>query len=416
MEASAQLYQFDRSGAQRSTKIIIHTDAVHCVRLVLGVCSLDDRINGFDTTVVREGDCRYLTAKDTSGTPYSHPLNRRPTNYSRRAIRGRGTVCWNTKSADGTASISPYVVSPVCWPDGTILPDVMISDLREMNQTDPIFDPFRQDSDRVLYRSTLKVRMAYQQLRKQNTASVHKFRLSMEAPKLEIRDVDRPRHALAFGRGEDLMPVDFKIIGPFGTLAFQSVMVLMSCNYTHNMPPHDYPDDLEPFFYILARICLGYERPGIPTTTLPVEIRQWEDSPVIPCRSETHFLLLPPGRRVSEYFRGVLQVLLDNMRQFLKPRMLQKSQKRENSPSDAPIWRSSNQSQIDYNTFLGFIDDAIVALAEEGAKRDSEAETKAPPVLPAPMPIAAPLRPPRSPHVRKYSKSSQKRPASQAEE
>ncbi|KAF8968298.1 hypothetical protein BDZ97DRAFT_1916139 [Flammula alnicola] len=52
---TAQFYQFYRSGAQRSTKINIHVDAVHFVPLVLGVCSLDDRIIGFDTAVVLGG-------------------------------------------------------------------------------------------------------------------------------------------------------------------------------------------------------------------------------------------------------------------------------------------------------------------------------------------------------------------------
>ncbi|RXW17055.1 hypothetical protein EST38_g8802 [Candolleomyces aberdarensis] len=99
-EHRAQLFHFDRSGAQYTELFDIHEHPHTFVRLVLGLCAVDEQLLGLDDslhwTTGRGGKRTSGTLKtvdgDNQATEHDLILSEPP--LHRSSIQGRGTVCW----------------------------------------------------------------------------------------------------------------------------------------------------------------------------------------------------------------------------------------------------------------------------------------------------------------------------------
>ncbi|KAF6760761.1 hypothetical protein DFP72DRAFT_843048 [Ephemerocybe angulata] len=64
----------------------------------------------------------------------------------------------------------------------------------------------------------------------------------------------------------------------YGTRTYQSVSILMSADpENHPIPPHDYLDDLESFFYVTTHLILSFKGPGECVKSPPVFFSYWDD-------------------------------------------------------------------------------------------------------------------------------------------
>ncbi|KAJ2914313.1 hypothetical protein MD484_g6113, partial [Candolleomyces efflorescens] len=99
-ERQARVYHFDRSGAQYTELFDIHLNPRLFVRLVIGLCTTDERLLGLDDTVqwtvaptgLRAGGTLRTVRRD--GTPVTYTLSESEQPWYRSSIRGRGIVCW----------------------------------------------------------------------------------------------------------------------------------------------------------------------------------------------------------------------------------------------------------------------------------------------------------------------------------
>ncbi|EPQ59427.1 hypothetical protein GLOTRDRAFT_33355, partial [Gloeophyllum trabeum ATCC 11539] len=95
-EKTASLYHFDRAGVIHSPWIDIHKDAALFIRIILGLASTDADTLGINREIYWKGDRRMLEAPvgneiTTCDIPRIDPV------FRRRAIIGRGTVCWEVQ-------------------------------------------------------------------------------------------------------------------------------------------------------------------------------------------------------------------------------------------------------------------------------------------------------------------------------
>ena len=100
-ENNIQLFHFDRSGSFHTIRVNIHEEPAVIVRIVLGISSPNDQAVGFDTSVFWEGDTRYIKTLDENKAEIRYPLSNPAASFSRRAIRGRGTICWKGHDEKG---------------------------------------------------------------------------------------------------------------------------------------------------------------------------------------------------------------------------------------------------------------------------------------------------------------------------
>ncbi|KAJ2919822.1 hypothetical protein MD484_g596, partial [Candolleomyces efflorescens] len=103
----AGLIHFDRSGAQYTALVNINENPKDFIRLILGVSSLDERLLGFDTTIQwttgpdGRKETGTLTTEDADGNEVKYNLVTPHPIFTRRSIRGRGTVCWGVRDNEG---------------------------------------------------------------------------------------------------------------------------------------------------------------------------------------------------------------------------------------------------------------------------------------------------------------------------
>jgi hypothetical protein len=110
-ENRACLFHFDRSGAQYTPLFNIHDEPATFIRLILGLCSADERTLGFDDTVQwtvtadgskAEGVVRTV---GPDGTIATYQLAKDEAPFTRNNVRGRGTTCWAVKDSEGNRFI-----------------------------------------------------------------------------------------------------------------------------------------------------------------------------------------------------------------------------------------------------------------------------------------------------------------------
>jgi hypothetical protein len=105
-EQKACVFHFDRSGAQYSQFFDVHAGAATFVRIILGLCSTDERVLGFDNSVQwtvgqdgkRTGGA--LKTINSEGEPVEYDLVMGEAIFVRSSVRGRGTVCWPVRDRE----------------------------------------------------------------------------------------------------------------------------------------------------------------------------------------------------------------------------------------------------------------------------------------------------------------------------
>ncbi|RXW19650.1 hypothetical protein EST38_g6201 [Candolleomyces aberdarensis] len=101
------LFHFDRSGAQHTPLFNIHDEPRTFIRLILGLCAVDERTLGLDITVQwsvgaegrKERGTVNTLGPDKSIVSYDLQMEEQP--FVRTGLRGRGTICWAVKNAKG---------------------------------------------------------------------------------------------------------------------------------------------------------------------------------------------------------------------------------------------------------------------------------------------------------------------------
>ncbi|KAF8648210.1 hypothetical protein AX16_006349 [Volvariella volvacea WC 439] len=128
---------------------------------------------------------------------------------------------------------------------------------------------------------------------------------------------------------------------------------------------HDYLDDLQSFFYVLAWICIAYDGPGQRKSTLPQILRAWStlsrcsffvDKSAHHMEFEQHF-----AQNVSPYFGDVFVSLLRNLHNIF----WQVDQK---ATFAAPRPGHDYNPEEVYDRYLAAIDVALSALQPDSIK------------------------------------------------
>ncbi|KAJ2925060.1 hypothetical protein H1R20_g12036, partial [Candolleomyces eurysporus] len=130
-EKRARLFHFDRSGIQYTPLFNIHKLPHILVRLILGLCCIDERVLGFDDSVQWTigangskvaGTLRTIGPKNTI-VEYELAMDAKP--FTRNSIRGRGTTCWPIKDANNRRLlVKDYWMSDGRVPEFTLLEEL----------------------------------------------------------------------------------------------------------------------------------------------------------------------------------------------------------------------------------------------------------------------------------------------------
>ncbi|KAF8955208.1 hypothetical protein BDZ97DRAFT_1674590 [Flammula alnicola] len=418
-EKYVRLYIFDRSGAHvhNFSPINIHEDAIDFVRIILGVSSPDDSAIGFDTSICWTGDKRILKTLDEDKNPVTLTLESEQPIFYRRTIRGCGTCCWKARDNEGKV-----VLVKDAWRSRGRTPEwkfleaakglagigQMIS--YEDNDDEHIstarrLAPFvRGFYDRTFCRLTLEhygpsiegfktpqdVLFAYRDAIAGHQNLWNKGILHRDVSINNIL-IGRPGSPVGY-RGviidldmaiwinvkNRLVMADVRT----GTRAFQSINVLES--YDAENMTQDHLDDLESFYYVLCWICLGYSGPKNILDPFPPRLVNWEQGDAMLAADAKEAFLQRPLRRaftkIAPFFGPVFLRLLGRLHSFfgdirsVRFKTLYKS----------AVQRSDEETQQDYATILGFIDQAIEELAAPGAATVDESESSLDPSTASP--------------------------------
>ncbi|RXW14928.1 hypothetical protein EST38_g10920 [Candolleomyces aberdarensis] len=304
-EKRARLFHFDRSGAQYSHLFDIHDKPHAFIRLILGLCTINERLLGLDDTIQwikgpggrrSRGTLRTI-GPDNAIVTYDLDMDQIP--FIRTNLCGRGTTCWIVKNANGQRLVvKDYWVVDNRPSEVGLLGEV--KGLRGVCQMVSFEDnrartkDFRGDttafkSDAFQNRTSVRIVMKAYSSSIENFRSVEQvlaaLRDAIAAHKTLLsrniihRDIS-PNNILLSTYGADkgdrgvLIDLDIalKSKGPvsetpvdcrMGTRMFQSIMVLKSCQLTPDyLPEHDYLDDLESFFWLFTYILLTYTPNG----------------------------------------------------------------------------------------------------------------------------------------------------------
>jgi hypothetical protein len=127
-EKQARLLHFDRSGVQYTPLFDFHKLPHVFVRLILGLCSTDERVLGFDDsvrwTIGADGTKVAGTLRTIGPTntivEYELMMDAKP--FTRNSIRGRGTTCWPVRDANNRKLlVKDYWMSDGRIPEFTLL-------------------------------------------------------------------------------------------------------------------------------------------------------------------------------------------------------------------------------------------------------------------------------------------------------
>lgn len=103
---------------------------------------------------------------------------------------------------------------------------------------------------------------------------------------------------------------------------YQSVAVLSSYNlHGQQMPPHDYLDDLESFFYVLCRIMFSTVSKGKSVhSRIELLLEQWASDPETAAGAKERFIMsaLKPAHIDSTYWGEACMTLLHEFHTFIQ--------------------------------------------------------------------------------------------------
>ncbi|KAJ3504711.1 hypothetical protein NLJ89_g7794 [Agrocybe chaxingu] len=455
-QSHLQLFIFHRSGVHHSLRINFHEEACAFVRIILGVCSIDDELVGFDTRIYYDSQGqRFMRTVNKKNKPVKYPLAEFEALFMRRTIKGRGTCCWSVKKRDKSLLVKdswrhPSRPSEIGYLKQLVnlegVVQLVAYEQEEMKISDfPVFEWMSED-DRKAFR---KQDRAFTRITiKWSGRGLSKFETGLEIL-TALRDaiaghrnmlnsgilhrdvsinnivIGKRRHKSRVGKRGVLIDLDMAIfvkrlkslIGQdfrTGTRAFQSANVLYSYGTGTFSRPHSHLDDLESFFHVLCWICFKYVRPGQKLPNIPQILSFWdhEDHRIAYMAKKTFFSDPLTDRKtgvVSDFFGAPFRKLLENLHAFFRPYAC------ELLAAPPPLTTILSTSEEDYKTVLAMFDEAIAQVAglstSPGLPIPSPAapvtpRRHAPPPPPPPPPQAGPSR---VSHTSKNSSSSRKR-------
>ncbi|RXW24320.1 hypothetical protein EST38_g1512 [Candolleomyces aberdarensis] len=330
----ALLFHFDR-GAQQTLPFNIHKDPQTFVRLILGLCSTDERTLGLDDSIqwsigvdgVKTRGTLKTIGSDNKVVVYDLVMEEDP--FVRSSIRGRGTTCWPVKNPNGERFIvKDYWFSGDRETEYELLKEakglsgvcqmVSYEDCRAQTKI------FRGDTS-AFTKGTFHNRTAIRIVMKAYGPSIENFS-TVEQVLAALRDAIAGHKALLdrdiihrdispnnilLGQpdaeaGERGVLIDLDIASrtnaPFtliradfnmGTRMFQSLMVLRTYQFGQDIiSAHDYLDDLESFFWVFSYLLLTYKADGkrAARNYLQDDVSSWGQDPSVAFMAKFVFL------------------------------------------------------------------------------------------------------------------------------
>ncbi|KAJ2914303.1 hypothetical protein MD484_g6105, partial [Candolleomyces efflorescens] len=422
------------TGAQYTLPFDIHEDPYTFIRLVLGLSALDERILGFDDSIqwttaadgAKNGGTLRAAGPDDTPTTYEFVMDEGP--FIPPTPWGHSTTCWTVKNSEGLRLIvKDYCVTTDRVLARNVLEEVkglrgichMVSYERGRAQTQDFRGELsyfekgsfqNRDVTRIVMKTYGPTIDHFTSLEKvvialRDAIMAHK---SLVSSNIIHRDVS-PKNILLSGDPKEdghgvlvnfdmafeIGELDSKIHSinhNLGTRMFQSFMVLKSSELsTEYLPPHDFLDDLESFFWILTYILLTFKpngnrmprSPYLERTVLP-----WAgNNASIICDHKWRFLDSP--RIVSEARSAIdpgWQCIYDDLflgfRAFAREIMFEKDslvyeEASDGSPAANRFAPILDKFEDHYARIIGFFDAALKKLGKTVPK-------------PAPVPFTIP--------------------------
>ncbi|RXW17448.1 hypothetical protein EST38_g8400 [Candolleomyces aberdarensis] len=427
-EKRARVFHFDRSGAQYTELFDIHDDPYLFVRLVIGLCTTNERLLGLDDTVqwtvgpngIRTGGTLRTVGPDQAPVTYSLLINEKP--WFRSSLRGRGIVCWPVKNENGERLVvKDYWMSEGRRPEYELLEELkdvpgvcqMVSYEEAREQTKNFRGPTRTFS-KDAFHNCIAIRLTL----KAYGTSIDNF-TSPEEMLAALRDTIAAHHVVVsrglFHRdichnniliglqgvegklGERGMLMDFDMaIGPLagkttsdiskgfksGILLFQSAIIAKGMKTkSTKFPAHDHLDELEAFFWLFCFLVLTHNPTGGegPKTSFH-EIMQAMMDPNHAEGAKTNFLksdFLPEEAQAEMYegWRDICMGLFLEWREITATAYSKKAKLFYFKPEpleDGTVPNRFSKALDDvngiYERILGLLDDALKKALDKSAK------------------------------------------------
>ncbi|TEB37855.1 hypothetical protein FA13DRAFT_1656842 [Coprinellus micaceus] len=429
-ENHARLVHFDRAGSQITPPIDIHKNPGTLIRLVAGLSSTDERIMGLDDSVqwtILDGRKAggSVTTASPSGETKTYPIVERiPT--ARDSIRGRATTCWRVKDPE---TGEEYVVKDSWRPSDRSSESELLEVVKGIPGVVEMvsFESCRGEAKDLRCPSTIGQyhnRIATRVTTKSYGPPIYRFtsvvqllsairdaigghqRLVSDDIRILHRDISHNNILLGKGGAEKgsrgiLIDLDmaFRALDAnstvtadqdVGTRLFQSHSVLMSAYLKKHSPAHDYLDDLESFFYLLAYIFLSYRPDGTPLPSGeegPSIAWGWSEESASAAQANKRLLFgAGPGasralRLVEDTWGPVCGTLFDEFRWWVFEKHDEKDELLGGYPSERvpnPLEPLHSHRDEHYAQVLNFFDEAIEA-AQGSAPTPAPMHDDAPP-------------------------------------
>ncbi|PPR03961.1 hypothetical protein CVT24_008316 [Panaeolus cyanescens] len=407
-ESRIRLYRFDRAGALVSPWVDYHKQPSILVRIAILACAQSEIHLGINPAITWENGKRFITIDDLGIKP-THivgpglpPVRRRyevvENTFLSKAIRGRGTCIWKVLDEDKTERIVKYLwradgrtpewellvklqnvkgVAKILgrsaewslFADRNFTPDKPFATqdrfacfivLESYGPPLTAFDSpvhFLEGFHDAIegHRNMWEAGILHRDISVNNILFGRKG--NKDNSRGVVIDVDL---AIFFDRTDSLCKADWLT----GTHAFQSFNVLESglARPDTFVPVHDYLDDLESFFWVFCWVTMGFAVSGRGGAQeifpLPTDLQLFQKDSQMASGHKLKLLDLPKLMYLHPSWPAQFDVLKTQMAKFLKHYLTVKREPVFNVTRDS----LALPSKCHYETFLGYVDDAISSI------------------------------------------------------